>query len=68
MFGIGLWEIIAIAVVALIFVKPDDIPDLLHKVGRWYQKIAQFNRDVKAVLRTAEERVESSRAERKPEE
>ena len=39
MFGIGFSEIILIALVAIIFIRPDDMPAALRKAGRAYGKI-----------------------------
>jgi len=33
MFGIGIWEIVVILVVVMIFVRPDDLPGLARKAG-----------------------------------
>ncbi len=39
MFGIGISEIIIIAVVILIFVKPEDIPVFFRKTGRLFGEL-----------------------------
>ncbi|MCT4552492.1 MAG: hypothetical protein N4A44_02395 [Alphaproteobacteria bacterium] len=38
MLSIGTYEIILIALLVLIFVKPEDLPDLLEKLGGFYSK------------------------------
>jgi sec-independent protein translocase protein TatB len=39
MFGIGFSEIVLIALVAIIFIRPDDLPAALRRAGRAYGKI-----------------------------
>jgi sec-independent protein translocase protein TatB len=39
MFGIGFSEVVLIALVAIIFIRPDDLPAALRKAGRAYGKI-----------------------------
>ena len=47
MFDIGFFEIIVIAVVALIVVGPDEFPGLVRSVGRAIGKLRQFLSSVK---------------------
>lgn len=37
MFGVGVFEIVAIALIALVFIRPKDIPKVFRKLGRWYR-------------------------------
>ena len=39
MFGMGVQEIVIIAIVLIIVVGPDDLPGLLRTVGRWIGNI-----------------------------
>jgi len=39
MFGIGFSEIILIALVAIIFIRPEDMPAALRRLGRAYGKL-----------------------------
>jgi Tat protein translocase TatB subunit len=48
MFGIGPWELIVIAVVAVVFVGPDKLPDLLKKFGKFYVQAKRHANDVKS--------------------
>lgn len=48
MFDIGGWEIIIIAVVALIVIGPERLPDVARTVGRWVGRIRRFIVNVKA--------------------
>ncbi len=35
MFGLGAGEMLVVAILALIFIGPDRLPDLARKLGRW---------------------------------
>lgn len=50
MFSIGTYEIILITVLVLIFVKPEDLPDLLEKLGRFYSKSKNYFFSIKSEL------------------
>lgn len=47
MFDIGFWEIILIAIVALVVVGPDKFPGLIRDAARWAVKIRRFVMDTK---------------------
>ena len=47
MFDIGFWEIILIAIVALLVVGPDKFPGLIRDLGRWTVRIRRFVMDTK---------------------
>lgn len=42
MFDIGFWELVAIAIIALLVVGPERLPGLARDVGRWAGKIKRF--------------------------
>ncbi len=42
MFDIGFWEIIIIAVVALLVVGPDKLPGLIREVAKWVATTRRF--------------------------
>lgn len=42
MFDIGFWELVLIAVVALLVVGPDRLPGLIKETARWVTKIRRF--------------------------
>ena len=44
-------EIVIIAVIAIVFVKPEDWPALLRKIGKWYGKIQRQIWDFKMASR-----------------
>lgn len=58
MFGVDTTELLLIAVVALIFIGPRDLPKAMRAVGRWVGKIRamarHFNSGLEAVVREAE--------------
>lgn len=47
MFDIGFWEIIVIAIVALLVVGPDKFPGLIRETARWGVRIRRFVVDTK---------------------
>jgi len=49
MFGIGLPELIVIALVSIILIKPDDLPAFFRAVGRTYAKAKKAYREVSAI-------------------
>ena len=48
MFDIGGWEILIIAVVGLIVIGPERLPDVARTVGHWVGRIRRFIVNVKA--------------------
>ena len=58
MFGVDTSELLIIAVVALLFIGPKDLPAAMRTVGRWVGKIRgmarHFNSGIEAVIREAE--------------
>ncbi len=42
MFSVGLSEVVLIAVVALVVLKPNDWPELLYKLGRIWRRVHLF--------------------------
>jgi sec-independent protein translocase protein TatB len=58
MFGVDSTELIIVAVAALIFIGPKDLPAAMRTVGRWIGKIRgmarHFHSGVEAMIRDAE--------------
>jgi sec-independent protein translocase protein TatB len=50
MFDIGFWEILVIAIVALLVVGPNEFPALVRTVGIWIGKIRRFMAETKHEL------------------
>ena len=42
MFDIGFWELLVIAVVALLVAGPEKLPGLVRDVGRWTAKLRRY--------------------------
>lgn len=42
MFDIGFWELVVVAIVALLVVGPERLPDLARDAGMWMGKIRRF--------------------------
>ncbi len=58
MFGVDTFELILIAVVALIFIGPKDLPKAMSTVGRWIGKVRgmarHFHSGIETMMREAE--------------
>jgi sec-independent protein translocase protein TatB len=54
MFGLGFWEIAIIALVTLIFVKPEDLPKILRKIGYYYGRVKEIGRSVQSQVEDTE--------------
>lgn len=47
MFDIGFWELTTIAVIALLVIGPDKLPDVARTAGKWVGRARRFVSDVK---------------------
>lgn len=47
MFDIGFWELILIAVIALLVVGPERLPELIRETGRWVRAARRFVTDTR---------------------
>jgi len=47
MFDIGFWELVIIALVALIIIGPERLPQFAHDAGRFFRKIRNFIQNAK---------------------
>ncbi len=58
MFGVDTSELLLIAVVALLFIGPKDLPGAMRTVGRWVGKVRgmarHFNSGIEAIIRESE--------------
>lgn len=54
MFGFSLAELVMVCLVAIIIIKPKDLPEVAHFVGRTYYKIRKLIREIKTQLIEAE--------------
>jgi Sec-independent protein translocase protein TatA len=46
MFGLGVWEIALICVVVLVFVRPEELPRVLRKLGTLYGRVTGSSRRI----------------------
>ena len=58
MFGIGLPEIIIIAVVALVFIGPDKLPGVLRSIGKGLVELKRATSDVRSTLQEEIQKIE----------
>jgi Tat protein translocase TatB subunit len=49
-FGIGIWEILLIFVLAMIFVGPKKLPEIATKLGRMYRQLKRASQDLTSEL------------------
>jgi sec-independent protein translocase protein TatB len=58
MFGVGTHELLLVAVLALLFIGPKELPTAMRMVGRWIGKVRgmarQFTSGFEEVIREAE--------------
>jgi sec-independent protein translocase protein TatB len=58
MFGVDTSELLLIAIVALLFIGPKDLPRAMRTVGRWVGRVRgmarHFNSGIEAMVREAE--------------
>jgi len=46
MFGIGFGEILIVLLIAIVFIRPEDMPKFLRSAGRLYGQIKRIYREV----------------------
>ncbi|MBN1412267.1 MAG: hypothetical protein JW969_15585 [Spirochaetales bacterium] len=46
MFGLGIVEILIIVLVAMVFLKPEDLPGAFRKLGKFYAQLTQMKNSV----------------------
>ena len=44
MFGLGIWEIALLCIALLIFVRPEELPKVMGKLGQWYGRVTGSSR------------------------
>jgi len=54
MFGFSLAELILVFLVAIIFIKPQDLPEIAHFFGKLYYKARRLIDDIKIQLKSVE--------------
>ncbi len=59
MFKIGMWEIFVVVIVAIVFVRPNELPKLFRSIGRFFGQIREFKNSVVTVAKSIEKDIES---------
>lgn len=54
MFGFSLAELIVVLLVILIFVKPTDLPEIAHFLGKVFYRVKHFYYEIKSSLKSME--------------
>ena len=44
MFGLGIWEIALLCIALLVFVRPEELPKVMGKLGQWYGRVTGSSR------------------------
>ena len=44
MFGLGVWEIALLCIALLVFVRPEELPKVMGKLGQWYGRVTGSSR------------------------
>lgn len=55
MFGLGVWEIALICVALLLFVRPEELPRVMRKLGTLYGRVTGSSRRIMRQLQFPEE-------------
>ena len=58
MFGIGLPEMIIIAILALIFIGPDNLPGVLRSIGKGLVELKRATSDVRSTVQEEMQKIE----------
>lgn len=64
MFGLGIWEIVLLCIALLVFVRPEELPKVMGKLGRWYGRVAGSSRYIMHRLQEPFELEEQSDGDR----
>jgi sec-independent protein translocase protein TatB len=65
MFGLGLVEIFIIAVVALVFIGPQQLPSAMGQVAKFFVQIRRVANEMKSTFNSAIEKAEQQERENK---
>ncbi len=60
MFGFGFFEILIILGMALIFIKPEDLPKVIYKLGKIYGKLTRIYEQFKNQINKIQDDFEES--------
>ena len=51
MLDLSFWELIVIALACIIFLKPEDIPEILKQTGKFFRKVKNGVDEITSVLK-----------------
>lgn len=57
MFGLGIWEVVVIIIVAIVFINPKDLPKLARKIGQWYRKLKNMTGKISEEFKDLEKEI-----------
>ena len=57
MFDLSFWEIVVIAVACIIFLKPEDVPEILKAAGKIFRKIKANITEITSALNDEEPKI-----------
>ncbi len=57
MFGLGIWELVIIVIVVILFVRPEDMPKFFRKVGKLYGELKRYNDEIMHKFRTIDQQL-----------
>lgn len=60
MYGIGIWEFIAILLVIIVFINPKDLPKTMYKLAKLYRKVWKYHHKIINMINSAEEELKYS--------
>lgn len=53
MLDLGIWEIVTIFIVAVLVLKPEDVPELMRTAGKWFGKLRNMSNEISRTLHQA---------------
>lgn len=68
MLGLSWAEIFVIVIIAVIFIGPKDLPEVLRGVGKFFAKIKEYSNELKTAFDSAIEDTEIAKTKKKMEE
>lgn len=55
MLELSFWEIFVVVVACILFIKPEDIPDILRQLGKFFAKIRKIAKEYASLLEVEDE-------------
>lgn len=57
MFDISIWELFIVVVAGIIFIKPEDLPEILRQCGKFYRKMKKMMHEFTSILEEEEQTI-----------